>query len=147
MKRQNNIIIGCVILLFAAYGIFLLGVLEKRARKMNDDFMFKSLAVEAEVFRSNKNRYPESMAELLSTNQDDNVEATRRKQDLQNLIGQTKQNRWHSTYIYEPTTNGFLITVTGPELPPAGWFGKQRKIEKINSEVEKSFGQIQSHAE
>jgi hypothetical protein len=147
MKRKSIAIIVCAILLVAVYGIFLLNILEKRSRKMDDDFMFKSLWVEAEVFRSNENRYPESLVELLSTNKDDNNEATKRKQDLQNLIGQTKQNRWHSTYNYEPTTNGFLITVTGPELPPAGWFGKQRKIKKDSSEVKKMFGQIQSHAE
>jgi hypothetical protein len=35
--------------------------------------------------------------------------------------------------------------VAGPELPPAGWWGKQRKIEK-SYKVDELFEGIQSHA-
>jgi len=73
-----------------------------------------------------KGHYPHSLSELLSVDYDDESG----KKATQELIGVTQRNEWHDTYDYVPSTNGFTIIVTGPESLPAGWFGKQRKIEK-----------------
>ena len=138
-KHKVTVIVVCFFLLIAAYGGFLFCLLEGRARKMNDDFMLKALWVELEAFRGDEGHYPESLDELLSRSHTSETEKQELAQDL-------KHNVWHSTFFYKPTTNGYSIIVTGPELAPAGWFGQKRKIEKNCDEVGKLFGPIQSHA-
>src|SRR5207302_10857942 len=49
------------------------------------------------------------------------------KNVVQELMAFAQHNKWHDTYDYVPSTNGFTLVVTGPS---AGWLGKGRRMEK-----------------
>jgi hypothetical protein len=79
-----------------------------------------------ELYRESKGYYPQSLEGLLL----DDSQDEKGKQSTSNFIYGMRHNAWHNSYEYRPSTNGFTITVTGPDIAPAGWFGKQRKVEK-----------------
>jgi len=94
------------------------------AREVQINNVFQHLSIDIEIFREQEGRYPTSLLELQSHNYMDEKGGN----FTENLINLSR-NRWHDTYEYIPSTNGFTIIVIGPKWP-SSWFGKQRTIEK-----------------
>jgi hypothetical protein len=128
MKRHNHIIIIiCIVLFGLAFGLEFLREWEEEGRNSETSSTLHGLSISLENFKEEKGHYPQTLSELRS-NDDFNDEQG--KKAIRDLINFTRHNPYHDTYVYISSTNGFTIIVTGPESAPAGWFGKQRKIEK-----------------
>jgi hypothetical protein len=129
MKRKKNAIVLAVICAVLFTVVFWLGFLRawsEAARDVEIDDVCQKLPIMIEGFQIEHGRYPHSLAELQSaTNQNETD-----KEIMQRLMGFIQHNKWHDTYDYMPSTNGFTIIVTGPEPVPSGWLGKQRKVER-----------------
>jgi hypothetical protein len=52
------------------------------------------------------------------------------QESMQETLDLTTNNMWHDVYSYKALTNSFTITVSGSDVSPLGWFGKQRSIIK-----------------
>jgi hypothetical protein len=126
MKSKIIVIIICAVLFTAVFVLELFREVFERARDVQINDVIPKLAVEIKYFQIQEGHYPHSLSELQSTDFSDEAD----KKIIQELIGITQHNGWHDTYDYIPSTNGFTIVVTGTEPAPAGWFGKQHRIEK-----------------
>lgn len=126
MKRKTIVIIICAVLLTVAFVSELFREVSERARDVQVNDVCQKLSIEVKIFRGEEGHYPRSLLELESGDYQDE----KYKKSVHELIGITQHNAWHDTYDYIPSTNGYTIIVTGPVSGPAGWFGKQRSIEK-----------------
>jgi hypothetical protein len=126
MKRKHVAAIALIVVCIVAFGIELFREAGNHSRKIQNNYVFGSLSIQIEIFREEKGRYPNPLSELLSADYPD----AKGKESIRELINLSQHNVWHDIYDYKPLTNGFVITMTGPETAPAGWFGKERKIEK-----------------
>ena len=89
-------------------------------------FRISSVAIAVEAFRHDYERYPDRLSELLTNEfQDEKVKKT-----IARLISDSKDGSRPETLTYKASSNGFTLIITCPELPPTGWFGKQRRVER-----------------
>ena len=129
MKRKTIAVVLAAICAVLFTVIFWLGFLRawsEQAREVEISDVCQKLPIMIKGFQIREGRYPHSLAELQSADYQNETQ----KEIMQRLMGFIQHNEWHDTYNYIPSTNGFIIIVTGPEPAPSGWFGKQRKIEK-----------------
>jgi hypothetical protein len=133
MKQKRPITIAlttAIVLAIVCVIAFVIGPLraaENNSRRIQVNFIFRGLSQEIEIYREEKGGYPHSLEDLKSV---DYVDAVR-KQGIEEVVELSQNNCWHDKYIYRPSTNGFAIIMTGSDVAPSGWFGKQRKIEKF----------------
>ena len=123
---KKFIFIGCALLLLLVFGIEFVREAENHSRMIQMNFMFRSLSSQIELWRNDEGRYPATLSELGATYHGDDIG----RKSMQEVIGLASTNVWHDRYEYEPSTNGFTLTVTGPDMAPSGWFGKTRSIAK-----------------
>ncbi|PYK63401.1 MAG: hypothetical protein DME21_02970 [Verrucomicrobia bacterium] len=126
MKRKNVVIVLgliCVVMFTVVFALELVRAVSERARDVQANDVCSKLAIEIKYFQIQNGRFPHSLSELQST--DSLGEAD--KNVVQELMAFAQHNKWHDTYDYVPSTNGFTLVVTGPS---AGWLGKGRRMEK-----------------
>jgi hypothetical protein len=123
---KSIIIIGSVLLFLVAVGIWCLREWAEVAWRDRVEFRVKSVAISVEVFRHDQGHYPVKLSELLTNEFEDE----KGKQTIGDLIKDEKEGGWPETLTYKTPANGFTLVISGPELPPAGWFGKKRRVEK-----------------
>jgi hypothetical protein len=118
MKRK--ILLATVIVCVTVFFIVILFDMIRGAKLMGRaDFAqsgISSLAVFIEVYRDNYGSYPSSLEEMVR----------KAKTDNQAYLNEKLHDQFHNKYEYQPSTNGFVITVTTPN----SWFVKYDKIEK-----------------
>jgi hypothetical protein len=124
--RKNIIIVVSIVLFCSILGLWFLREASFGLRIYKTDDNLRSLSMYIENFRTIEDHYPQTLSELLTNDYEDESG----EKALQDLIKEIQHNPWHDNYDYQPSTNGFTIIVTGPETAPAGWFGKQRKVER-----------------
>jgi hypothetical protein len=134
-KRIAFIVLACVAFV-VGQGLYSLRAWCIRSRNLQNESILRSLSIEVEFYREKFGSYPSSLGEVsLNTDLD-----ARSLDSLQHTLDVAATNIWRDTYAYTPLSNGFVFTITGPEMAPAGWFGKQRRIERTYSQGE-AFGE------
>jgi hypothetical protein len=138
---KKPIIIGCVILVVLLLAIDAFRAAENDSRRIQKNYMFRSLSIRIEMWREDKGYYPQTLSQLVANYVGDEQS----KKGVQDLVGLASSNVWHYRYDYKPSTNGFTITVTGPDEAPTGWFGKTRSMTKhyVIGEAWKEFNSPQ----
>jgi len=97
------------------------------ARRIQNNFLFRSLSAGIELYREDMGSYPKSLSDVQLNRQMDQ----KWHDSMQIALDLAHSNVWHDVYDYKPSTNGFTISVSGSDMAPAGWLGRQRKFEKF----------------
>jgi hypothetical protein len=141
MTGRHIRIIVCLLLVLLAAGLECFRELTVVARKTQVNSLLKSLATEIQIFRVDQGHYPQALPQLLINDSLDD-RGTKR---IRELLQAAQDNSWHDIYEYRPSTNGFTLTVTGPKVPPAGWFGFRYRVEKHYGEELKSLNSLRDN--
>jgi hypothetical protein len=131
MKRSVLITVVCAGLV-VAQGIYSWRAWHNQARNLHNESVVRSLVIGVELYREHVGHYPSSLGELqFNTHLD-----KRWRESIKDTLKLAVSNAWQDTYSYQAASNGFVITVTGPEMAPAGWFGKRRTMDVKYSQGE-----------
>jgi hypothetical protein len=125
MKRQKKITI--IFVLLSVLSVVLCLRQGWQGLRMNKiDANSRSLSRWIEIYRGYNGQYPKALSDMLTNGNEDQTD----RNAINDLLKELEHNPWHDRYDYQPSTNGFTIIVTGPDVAPTGWVGKEQKIEK-----------------
>jgi len=126
MRGKYIVATGFGLVFVLVLGLLCLREWAEVAWKERVNFRIRSIAMALEVFRQQQGHYPHKLSELLNKESQDEAG----NMAVADLIKDEKEGGWPETVTYYTSSNGFVIAVSGIELPPAGWLGKCRRVER-----------------
>ena len=124
-NKRAPIVLGCVGLLLGL-GAFAYRDLALRGRGIQNEMILRSLSTGVEMYRGSYEVDPSSLFQMSSNKFGDE----RTTEWVRQTLVLAHSNVWNDVYSYGPLSNGFRLTITGPDVPPLGWFGRLRRVER-----------------
>jgi hypothetical protein len=126
MRNKRALVFFCCIGLLVVLCIEAFRELSLRSRAIQNEMILLSLSTGVEMYRECIGIYPSSLSQICS-NSSLSKEMT---EVLRQSVSVSQTNVWKDVYTFDLLSNGFRLTITGPDVAPLGWLGRSRKIER-----------------